>query len=115
MRAVAGRAGVAEPTVYAAYGNKTGLARALIGAIEADAEADETHAELAAANGNARRQLTALIAFDRRLFERSGDLITLLIDAGRSEPDLQNAYQHGRQRRPPAAVTAVTTGSCGTS
>jgi AcrR family transcriptional regulator len=97
MRAVANRAGVAEPTVYAAYGNKSGLALALVSAIEADANADETHAELAAGKHNARRQLTALIAFDRKLFERSGDLIALLIDGGRSEPDLRYAYQHGRR------------------
>jgi AcrR family transcriptional regulator len=96
MRAVAAQAGVAEPTVYAAYGNKTGLALALVDAIEADADANATHAELAAANGNPPRQLKALIAFDRMLFERSGDLITLLIDGGRSEPELQYAYRHGR-------------------
>ena len=96
MRAVAARAGVAEPTVYAAYGNKSGLALALVSAIEAGADADATHAELAAAQGNPPRQLAALIAFDRRLFERSGDLITLMIEGGRSEPDLQRAYHHGR-------------------
>lgn len=96
MRAVAARAGVAEPTVYAAYSNKTGLALALIAAIEADADADQTHAQLTAGTGDPPRQLTALISFDRRLFERSGDLIALLIDGGRSEPDLQRAYQHGR-------------------
>ncbi len=122
MRAVAARAGVAEPTVYAAYGNKTGLALALISAIETDADAEHTHAELAAAEGDAPRQLAALIAFDRRLFERSGDLIALLIDAGRSEPDLQHAYQHGRrngdrirghvfQRWPPGTLAPSVTPS----
>lgn len=31
-----------------------------------------------------------------RLFERSGDLITMLIDGGHTHTDLQHAYQHGR-------------------
>ena len=97
MRAVAAAAGVAEPTVYKAYGNKTGLALALVDAIEIEADAEAAHAEIAAGHGNAPGQLTALIEFDCRLFERSGDLIALLIDAGRSEPDLRRAYAHGRQ------------------
>lgn len=97
MRAVAAAAGVAEPTVYKAYGNKAGLAVALLDAIESEADAEALHAQLAAGQGDPTRQLTALIEFDCRLFERSGDLIALLIDAGRSEPDLQRAYAHGRQ------------------
>jgi hypothetical protein len=70
---------------------------ALVDAIEADAGADKTRAELVAGQGNAQRQLMALIAFDRGLFERSGDLIVLLIEGGRSEPDLRRAYHHGRE------------------
>ncbi len=96
VRDVAREAGVAEPTVYAAYGTKTGLALALIDSIEADADPQRTTAELEAAGDDAHRQLAALVASDRRLFEQAGDVIGLLHDAGRSQPDLRAAYQHGR-------------------
>jgi hypothetical protein len=36
------------------------------------------------------------VASDRRLFEQAGDVIGLLHDAGRSQPDLRAAYRHGR-------------------
>jgi len=34
-----------------------------------------------------------MVASDRRLFERAGDVFSLLRDAGRSEPDLHAAYR----------------------
>ncbi|MGI8902980.1 MAG: TetR/AcrR family transcriptional regulator [Solirubrobacteraceae bacterium] len=96
VRDVAREAGVAEPTVYAAYGSKAGLALALIDAVETDADPARTTREVDAAVGDPARQLAALVASDRRLFEGAGDVIALLRDAGRSEPDLQAAYQQGR-------------------
>jgi hypothetical protein len=39
-----------------------------------------------------------MAAYDRRLFERSGDLIVMLREAGRTEPDLAAAYRDGRRR-----------------
>jgi hypothetical protein len=43
-------------------------------------------------------QLAAMAAYDRRLFERSGDIITLVREAGRTEPELAAAYLEGRRR-----------------
>jgi hypothetical protein len=39
-----------------------------------------------------------MVAFDRRLFERGADVIRLLREAGRTEPDLATAYREGRRR-----------------
>lgn len=98
IRDVAREAGVTEPTVYATYGNKAGLALALLDAIETSAEHARALSELDRAAGDPRRQLAALVAFDRRLFERAGDVIGALRDAGAAEPQLQQAYAHGRAR-----------------
>ena len=98
MRDVAERAGVAEPTVYASYGSKAGLALALVDSMDMSADVQQAAAELKNAEGDASAQLTALVSFDRRLFERSGDVIGLIADARRSDPDLQAAYEEGRER-----------------
>jgi len=82
--------------VYAVYGSKGRLALALIDAVEADADPARTSADLDAASGDPAGQLAAMVASDRRLFERAGDVISLLRDAGRSEPDVHAAYQEGR-------------------
>lgn len=42
-------------------------------------------------------QLAAMAAYDRRLFERAGDVIALLRDAGRGEPELARVYRDGRR------------------
>src|SRR5690625_2989511 len=48
IRAVAREAGVSAPTVYAAYGNKTGLAQALVGAAGLSADLPQLLDELEA-------------------------------------------------------------------
>jgi AcrR family transcriptional regulator len=98
VREVAQEAGVAVPTVYAAYGNKTGLALALADAADLDADLGAELADLEAAEGDPARQLAAMAAYDRRLFERAGDLIAMLRDAGRTEPELADLYRDGRRR-----------------
>ena len=98
VRDVAAEAGVAEPTVYAVYGSKAGLALALVDAVDAAADLDSQEAQLAAAAGDPAGQLGAMVGFDRRLFERGGDVLGLLHDARRSEPDLAAAYREGRAR-----------------
>jgi AcrR family transcriptional regulator len=96
VRDVAATAGVAEPTVYAVYGSKTGLALALVDAAAEAADLGAQEADLAAAAGDPAGQLAAMAGFDRRLFERSGDVLGMLHDAGRSQPDLAAAYREGR-------------------
>ncbi|MGH8883149.1 MAG: TetR/AcrR family transcriptional regulator [Stackebrandtia sp.] len=94
VRDVASEAGVSVPTVYAAYGNKKGLVRALVDA--ADLAAEPARALVRLETAGPSGQLAEMAGYDRRLFERSGDLIVLLRDAGRSEPDLAEAYRQSR-------------------
>lgn len=39
-----------------------------------------------------------MIGFDRRLYEHGGDILAVLRDAGRSQPELAAAYSAGRAR-----------------
>ena len=96
VRDVAREAGVSVPTVYAAYRNKAGLAQALAEAADTAADPLRMLAELE--ESDPRRQLDAMAAFDRRLFERAGDVIALVREAGRTVPDLAAVYREGRRR-----------------
>jgi TetR/AcrR family transcriptional regulator, regulator of cefoperazone and chloramphenicol sensitivity len=98
VRDIAREARVSEPTVYKAYGGKAGLATALVDAVDLAADVRRALAELKAAAGDPRRQLAAMVTFDARLFERGGDVIRMLRDAARTEPELAAAYQEGRRR-----------------
>jgi TetR/AcrR family transcriptional regulator, regulator of cefoperazone and chloramphenicol sensitivity len=98
VRDVAREAGVSVPTVYSAYGNKTGLTLALVDAAALSADVPQVVVELEAAATDPHGQLSAMAGFDRRLFERAGDVITLIREAGRTEPELAAAYAHARRR-----------------
>jgi TetR/AcrR family transcriptional regulator, regulator of cefoperazone and chloramphenicol sensitivity len=98
VRDVAREAGVSVPTVYAAYGNKAGLTRALADAADLSAGASRMLEELEASAAAPGRQLAAMAAYDRRLFERAGDVIALVREAARTEPELATAYHDGRRR-----------------
>ncbi|MFI9403790.1 TetR/AcrR family transcriptional regulator [Nocardia sp. NPDC052316] len=97
VRDVAREAGVSVPTVYAAYGNKNGLTWALADAADLSADIARLLADLEAAP-EPPRQLAAMAAYDRRLFERAGEVIVLLREAGRTEPELAQAYRDARAR-----------------
>lgn len=98
VRSVAMAAGVSEATVYAVYGSKAGLAVSLVDIADVDADTARVVAELAAAEGDPRGQLTALVGFDRRLFENAGDVIRVIAEGRRNEPALAGAYAEGRGR-----------------
>lgn len=97
VRDVAREAGVSVPTVYAAYQNKTGLVWALADAADLAADLPRMLDELETAPDPAR-QLAAMAAYDRRLFERAGDLIALVREAGRTEPELATLYREARRQ-----------------
>jgi AcrR family transcriptional regulator len=98
VRDIARAARVSEPTVYNSYGGKAGIAIALVDAVDLGADVPRELAELAAADGDPARQIGAMVAFDRRLLERGGDVIAMMREAGRVEPDLAAAYREGRRR-----------------
>ncbi|MGZ0147115.1 TetR/AcrR family transcriptional regulator [Kribbella sp. WER1] len=97
VRDVAREAGVSVPTVYSVYGNKAGLTQALADAAGLSADLERQVAELDAAKDDPVRQLAAMAGFDRRLYERAGDVIVLLREASRSEPELGELYAEGRR------------------
>ncbi|MFE3444033.1 TetR/AcrR family transcriptional regulator [Nocardia sp. NPDC059180] len=96
VRDVAQAAGVSVPTVYSAYGTKTGLVWALVDAADLAAGLPQQLAELEQ-RGDPAGQLAAMAGYDRRLFERAGDLIELVREAGRTEPDLADVYHRARK------------------
>jgi TetR/AcrR family transcriptional regulator, regulator of cefoperazone and chloramphenicol sensitivity len=98
VRDIAKEARVSEPTVYKSYGGKAGLAEALVDAVSLDADIPRVIKELEAAGDDRSAQLAAMVAFDRRLFERGGDVLRLIREAGRTEPKLAAAYRVGRDR-----------------
>jgi TetR/AcrR family transcriptional regulator, regulator of cefoperazone and chloramphenicol sensitivity len=98
VRDVAAEAGVSEATVFAIHGNKAGLARSLLDTVDAGADVPQLLSDLKAAEGDPAAQLAAWVTFDRRLFERGYDLIVMMREAQRSEPDIDAAYQEGRRR-----------------
>ena len=98
VRDVAAAAGVSEPTVYAVYGNKAGLATALLDSLTAAVDLPRHMSEIKAAEGDPPRQIAALVAIDRQLFEHGADAITVIREAGKSNPDLAPVYA----ARPPA-------------
>ncbi|WP_329405944.1 TetR/AcrR family transcriptional regulator [Nocardia vinacea] len=95
VRDVAREAGVSVPTVYAAYESKKGLVQALVDATDLAADPSRMVDELEATS-DPGRQLAGMVGYDRRLFERAGDLIALVREAGRVEPELAAAYHQGR-------------------
>ncbi|MBO8193399.1 TetR/AcrR family transcriptional regulator [Streptomyces oryzae] len=113
VRDVAREAGVSVPTVYAAYGNKTGLARALADAADLSADVAQLVAELEGPEADPPAQLAAMAGYDRRLFERSGDIITLVREAGRTEPELATLYRDGRTRADDTRVQVFTSWPAG--
>jgi AcrR family transcriptional regulator len=98
VRDVAAAAGVSEPTVYAVYGNKAGLATALLDSLTAAVDFRGHVSELKAAEGDPPRQIAALVAVDRQLFEHGADAITVIREAGRSNADLAPVYATGRRQ-----------------
>lgn len=98
VRDVANHALVAEATVYAVYGTKAGLARALVDAVDIAADVASRAQDVLAAGNDPAAQLASMVGTDRRLFEHGGDVIALLHDAARSEPELRAAYDDGRAR-----------------
>jgi AcrR family transcriptional regulator len=97
VRDVAREAGVAVPTVYAAYQNKTNLVWALADAADLSAGLALMVDELEG-SADPEHHLLAMASYDRRLFERSGDLIALIREAGRTEPDLATFYDTARRK-----------------
>ncbi|MGW6122420.1 TetR/AcrR family transcriptional regulator [Nocardia sp. NPDC055165] len=114
VRDVAREAGVSVPTVYSAYGNKTGLIQAIVDAADLSADAPQMLDTLEAAAGDPRAQLAAMAGYDRRLYERAADVIALIREAGRTEPALATTYIDARHRADRTRIEVFTSWPPGT-
>ncbi|MFD6400218.1 TetR/AcrR family transcriptional regulator [Nocardia sp. NPDC060249] len=114
VRDVAREAGVSVPTVYSAYGNKTGLVQAIVDAADLSADAPRMLDSLEAAAGEPRVQLAAMAGYDRRLYERAADVIALIREAGRTEPALATTYIDARHRADRTRIEVFTAWPPGT-
>lgn len=113
VRDVAREAGVSVPTVYSAYGDKPGLLRALADSADAGAGLAAQLDALEIAGGPGE-QLAAMVGYDRRLYERAGDVIGLIREAGRTDADFAAAYRDARARGDRTRVEVFTSWPKGT-
>jgi AcrR family transcriptional regulator len=97
LKAVAEESGLAEPTVYAVFGSKAGLAKALLEVVDGEANVPELFRDLAAAQAP-REQLAAVARFEKRLYDGAGDIVRMLHDGARTSPELAAAYAEGDAR-----------------
>lgn len=92
IAAIAERAGVATPTVYASFGNKRSLLKGMRDAMVRDARIIELM-EQAAAEPSGRRRLELWATLVRCQMETSYDVIAIHREAARSDPEVATAYR----------------------
>jgi len=109
MEAIADRAGVAAPTVYASLGSKRGILMALLDRMAVDADLPRMQAAVRAAAGDPRRQLRETVAFAVRFYSGGEDLIDIARTVSGVEPDLREMWAEGEGRRY-RTVTALAAG-----
>lgn len=97
LREIAQAAGVSEQTIYAVFGSKTGIVKALV-ALIGERATGGGGPDAIRAEPDVRVQAALMARFERRLFEGGDDVIVLLRDAGRAEPELAKAYEEARSR-----------------
>lgn len=95
--AIAARAGVAQPTVYAAFGSKAGLMRALLTQLEEDAGASGWWARIEAAP-DAGQRLREFAGWSRALFSTGRALIAAALGAS-GEPAVRELTGQGDRNR----------------
>jgi AcrR family transcriptional regulator len=108
VREIAREAGVAEPTVYATFGNKRNLLVALHDELDAEAGVDALLHDLESTAGDHLRQLRLIVAFDRRLLERAADLFEAANLARGADPELAGVLRAGHERGRRGRLPIVT-------
>lgn len=93
---VAREAGVAVPTVYAAFGTKSAILESVLDAMEG--EADVSAIAEAMASGSVARQRDALAGFITQLFTKGADVIAAARAAGDTDPGLRSLARRGQER-----------------
>jgi AcrR family transcriptional regulator len=98
LPAIAQRAGVAVPTLYATFGSKAAILTALVKSAGAD-EDIRASAEAAFAAAEPRRRLLLAARVVRAIQERDADIIELLWQAGSGDADLAAAWRQSHQQQ----------------
>src|SRR5919107_204066 len=86
VEAIAREARVSVQTVYASVGSKRGIVLALLDRMEVEGGNEELRRELESSK-DPRRQLRAIVRFNRQLFERGQDVLKVVMVA-RADPDV---------------------------
>ncbi len=92
VESIAEEAGVATPTVYAVFGNKRNILKAMRETMVRDADIAELMAQ-AAAEPSADRRLELWATLVRRQMETSFDVISIHREAARSDPSVAEAHR----------------------
>lgn len=92
IEAIAAEAGVATPTVYAAFGNKRAILAGMRESMLRDSQIPELMAQ-ADADPDAARRLELWARLIRRQMETSYDVIAIHREAARSDPEAAAAYR----------------------
>jgi len=95
--AIAQDAGVSQPTVYAVFGSKGAIMRALLSQLEDDADAIGWSARIDA-EPDPRKKLEAFARWSRELFSTGRQVIAAALDAG-SEPTVVELKDQGDRNR----------------
>jgi AcrR family transcriptional regulator len=93
---IAREAGVAVPTVYAAFGTKGAILESVLDAMERDADVSAIAAAMA--SGSVARQRDALAGFMTQFFTKGADVIAAARAAGDSDPGLRTLARKGMER-----------------
>jgi len=97
VEAIAREAGVSSQTVYASVGSKRGIVLALLDRMEVEGGNEELRRELGSSK-DPKRQLRAIVRFNRRLFERGQDVLKVVMSA-EADPDVEAFGTAGEARR----------------
>ena len=84
-------------TVYASVGSKLGIVLALLDRMEVEGGNEVLRRELESTK-DPRRQLRAMVRFNRQLFERGQDVLKVVM-AAKADPEVEAFSQEGGARR----------------
>lgn len=98
LAGIAAEGGVAVQTVYAVYGSKAGILRALREAVVHQPEAEALFTE-ALAEPSPSRRLALFAGSIRRRWESSADIVAVHRDAGTADPEIRAGVEATLERR----------------
>ncbi len=98
LQAIAQRANVALPTIYATFGSKPAILSALVKSVGADEDIREL-ARSAFVESDPARQLRLAARVFRSIHEREADVEDLLWQAGGGDPDLAAVWRQSHHQQ----------------